>query len=77
MNIDLLPLTAFALEASGAAALAVGSAHTLTLMPPTHAASLQTLPLKGTARAGTASFADGTGALALPPQPNLALTLTF
>ena len=31
MNIDSLPLTAFALEASGAAARAVGSAHTLTL----------------------------------------------
>ena len=31
MNIDSLPLTAFALEASGAAALAVGSVHTLTL----------------------------------------------
>ncbi|MEP6824022.1 MAG: hypothetical protein ABI919_04345 [Ramlibacter sp.] len=31
MNIDSLHLTAFALESSGAAAMAVGSVHTLTV----------------------------------------------
>ncbi|RYG13666.1 MAG: hypothetical protein EON92_04805 [Burkholderiales bacterium] len=33
MNIDSLHLTAFALESSGASAMAIGSVHTLTLKP--------------------------------------------
>lgn len=52
MNIDSLHLTAFALESSGAAALAVGSVHTLTVKtgdsPP------QAWPFSGRAGVGPA-----------------------
>ena len=70
MNIDSLHLTAFALESSGAAAMAVGSVHTLTL--GTGNPSPQAWPLAGRAGIGPA----------LAPQPTAAfqpqgLTLTF
>ena len=69
MNIDSLPLTAFALEASGAAARAVGSVHTLTLKAP------------GTAGAsgGLLVLASGEsrGFTVLPAQPTPTLVLTF
>jgi len=70
MNIDSLHLTAFALESSGAAAMAVGSVHTLTL--GTGDPSPQPWPLAGRAGIGPA----------LAPQPAAAvqhrgLTLTF
>ena len=69
MNIDSLPLTAFALEASGAAAQAMGSPHTLTLK---------------TAAAFTGAIVSivvrppaDTSVAAVPVQASTALVLTF
>jgi hypothetical protein len=69
MNIDSLPLTAFALEASGAAAQAVGSVHTLTLKAaaaPEAVAGILTLPC-----------GERRGVTVLPGQPAPTLVLTF
>jgi len=67
MNIDSLHLTAFALESSGAAAMAVGSVHTLTLgagRPSPHA-----WPFAGRAGVGPAPTPR-----TAPASPGLTLT---
>jgi len=70
MNIDSLHLTAFALESSGAAAMAVGTVHTLTL--GTGNASPQTWPFAGRAGVGPILAAQPAAAAQAP-----GLTLTF
>lgn len=70
MNIDSLHLTAFALESSGAAAMAVGTVHTLTL--ETGNPSLQAWPFAGRAGIGPALAPQRAAAPA-----SFGLTLTF
>ena len=77
MNIDSLPLTAFALEASGAAALAVGSVHTLTLGADTTPLPMGASWIGGQVWVGAGlARADG-GRTAAPAEMPIGLTLTF
>lgn len=71
MNLDTMHLTAFALESSGAAAMAIGSVYTLTI-PPGHCPP-HGWPLAGLAGVGPAAAAQAAAAFA-PPQ---GLTITF
>ncbi|RYG10658.1 MAG: hypothetical protein EON92_12250 [Burkholderiales bacterium] len=70
MNIDTLHLTAFALESSGAAAMSIGSVHTLTLKAghPTPGG----WPFAGSAGIGLARAGQPAEAVAMR-----GLTLTF
>lgn len=75
MNIDLPSLTAFALEGSGAAAMAMGSDHTLTLQQEGRGGRARAL---ATAKVGTPS--EGKGPVlraAITPGTSAGLTLTF
>ena len=75
MTTDLPPLTAFALEGSGAAALAMGSDHTLTLQQEGRGSRGRAL---ATAKVGVP--AEGKSSplrAAVVPAASAGLTLTF
>jgi hypothetical protein len=75
MSIDLPSITAFALEGSGAAALALGPDHTLTLQPQGGERGTRSL---GTVKVGATR--DAKPAMlraAVVPGTSPGLTLTF
>jgi hypothetical protein len=78
MNIELLPFSAFALEASGAPARAISDAQTLTLqlgLAPAHTAFEPAM--SGSISVGTAVAASGSLRAQVLPANGAVLTITF